>query len=263
MSLLGPSFGDVKKEIKSIGKDVYFLLDLSKSMLANDLQPNRITRAKHEIRKIANILEGDRMGLIIFSSYSFLQCPITFDKSAFLTFLDACEVEKMPGGGTDIAAALEMVYGRLEFEKSSSKHKSKIIILASDGEDFSERAFDWVKKLAKNQVKIFTIGIGTESGGKIPTRTGFKKDTQGEEIITRLNKKFLKEIAEETNACYFEVNPFLNQTNQLIELLIKMEGEVISTKIVDYRTNKYTYFLVIGLFFLFLDAVMVVNIIKL
>ncbi|MFQ3576282.1 MAG: VWA domain-containing protein, partial [Cytophagales bacterium] len=143
LSLLGPSFGDIKKEVKSVGKDVYFLLDLSKSMLANDLAPNRVTRAKQEIRKIANSLSGDRLGLIIFSSSAFMQCPVTHDKSAFFTFLDAADVEKMPSGGTEFFMPLDMVLEKFDKDNEASQ-KSRIVVLVSDGEDFNSETFDLV-----------------------------------------------------------------------------------------------------------------------
>ncbi len=165
ISLLAPSFGDVKKEIQSIGKDIYFLVDLSNSMNVRDMQPSRLEKVKFELKKIADAFNSDRIGLIIFSSEAFVQCPLTFDQNALNLFIETLSTNLVPSAGTDFAPPIEMVIKRFKnaTDENSTNSKSKIVILVSDGEDFGEETEDLADDLDRDGIKLFTLGIGNRS----------------------------------------------------------------------------------------------------
>jgi len=142
IALLGPSFGLAQKEIKSVGKDIYFLVDLSRSMEANDIQPSRLARTKLELERLVNKFNSDRLGLIVFSSEAFLQCPLTYDRSALLLFISTLNTGLLSNSGTEFSPAIEMAIEKHQKSENNAvnQQQSKIIVLFSDGEDFGTDA---------------------------------------------------------------------------------------------------------------------------
>ncbi|MCG8318806.1 MAG: VWA domain-containing protein [Cytophagales bacterium] len=256
VALLGPSFGESIKEVKVIGKDIYFAVDLSGSMNAFDIQPTRLEKIKFELKTIVDNFNSDRMGLIIFSSEAFVQCPLTYDQSAFNLFLETLNTGLVPNAGTDFGAPLKTALKKFEEEKDSgpsTQQKSEIIILISDGEDFGEETVEVAKDIEKQGIKLYTLGVGTERGSKIRTRGGFKRDKNGQEIITKLNPSSLKQIASITGGKYFEINDTKNDVSRLINTIENIEGDLRDTKKVDVSANKYFYFLGLALLLFLLD----------
>ncbi|MEQ9304534.1 MAG: VWA domain-containing protein, partial [Marinoscillum sp.] len=138
-ALLGPSFGDTSREIKSVGKDIFVCIDLSESMNAFDIQPSRLEKVKFELKNIVEAFSSDRIGLIMFSNEAFMQCPLTYDNNALNLFIQALNTSLVPNSGTDFGPPLEMALKKLsDGESSVTQQKSKIIVLISDGEDFGE-----------------------------------------------------------------------------------------------------------------------------
>lgn len=254
IALLGPSFGDTSREVKAIGKDILVCVDLSESMNAGDVEPTRLEKVKFELKNLAEAFNSDRMGLIIFSSEAFMQCPLTYDQGALNLFIETLSTGLVPNAGTDFGPPIKLALQKLSNEESTvSQQKSKLILLISDGEDFGQNTMDAATQLEENNIKLFTLGIGTEKGSKIRTRYGFKTDKSGREVITKLNSKDLKSLAINTGGKYFEINNERNDTERLINAINGIEGELKDTRKVDISANKYYYFAALALILLCLD----------
>ncbi|MBE62590.1 MAG: aerotolerance regulator BatB, partial [Flammeovirgaceae bacterium] len=198
-ALLGPSFGDTTREIKSVGKDIFVCVDLSESMNAFDVQPSRLEKLKFELKNVVEAFNSDRIGLIMFSNEAFMQCPLTYDNNALNLFIQALNTNLVPSSGTDFGPPLKMALKKLTDEEASvTQQKSKIIILISDGEDFGEETDQIAEEIESSGIKLFTLGIGTEKGSKIMTGRGFKRNNQGEEVISKINTKSLRKLAADT-----------------------------------------------------------------
>ncbi len=253
ISLMGPSFGSDSKEIKSVGKDIMIAVDLSQSMNAVDVQPSRLEKIKYELNNIIKEFSSDRIGLIIFSSEAFIQCPLTYDQSALNLFIETLSTRLVPRTGTDFAPALNLALDKLNTEESTIESKAKIIILISDGEDFGDETSNVRSKIRERGIKLFTLGVGTTQGSKIPTNKGFKKDNSGNDVVTKLNRRSLKELAARTGGKYFEINQRQNDVSRLINTINSVEGQLRDARIVDVSANKYIYFLVAALALLSID----------
>lgn len=263
VSLLGPSFGETTKEIKTVGKDIFICLDLSESMNAFDVPPTRLEKMKFELKNISDALSSDRIGLIMFSQEAFLQCPLTYDKNALNLFIQALHTGLVPGGGTDFGPPLEMALEKFETDQSSEgQSKAQVIVLISDGEDFGEKTEEIAADLEDAGVTLFTLGIGTASGSKIQTARGFKRDNNGEEVITRLNPESLQNLANATKGKYFEINDRKNDTERLVNAIKSIEGEMRDARQVDAQDNKYYYFLMAALGLLLLDMLFQVKVFR-
>lgn len=257
VALLGPSFGQSTKEIKSVGKDIFIAVDLSQSMNAFDVQPSRLKKVKFELKNIVNAFSSDRIGLIIFSSEAFMQCPLTYDQNALGLFIETLNTGLVPNAGTDFGPPLRMALDKLNQEgTSSAQQKSKIIVLISDGEDFGEETDEIAEEIENTGIKLFTLGIGTQRGSKIRTTKGFKKDRSGQEVLTRLNPRSLKSLASKTDGKYFEVTATNNDISRLINTINQIEGELKDTREIDVSANKYFYFLITALGLILLDALL-------
>ena len=244
IAMLGPSFGGSKKEVKSIGKDIMICVDLSKSMDAFDIQPTRLQKIKHEMKKLVEGFSSDRIGVIIFGSEAFMQCPLTYDQNALNLFIETMNTSLVPVSGTDFGPALRMALKKLEDEAENTQQaKSKVIILISDGEDFGEETDDIAQEIEKRDIKLFSLGIGTERGGNIYAGNGIKKDREGNPVVTKLNSRSLRALADKTGGQYFEINETKNDISRLTNTIGKIEGELRDARFVDVTANKYFYFL--------------------
>lgn len=203
LSLARPQWGFRWEETKRKGVDLLFAVDTSKSMLAQDVNPHRLARAKLAVLDLLEKLPGDRVGLIAFSGSAFLQCPLTLDYDAFRRSVEALDPTIIPKGGTDISAAIKEA--ETAFRLGSPTHK--ILILITDGEDLQAGGITSAQKAAENEVKIFTVGVGTSSGELIPVinaagGTEFLKDDKGTVVKSRLDESTLRHIAEVTGGLY-------------------------------------------------------------
>ncbi|UZR94258.1 vWA domain-containing protein [Chondrinema litorale] len=264
VALLGPSFGSARKEVKSQGKDIYFLVDLSRSMDADDIQPSRLERTKFELKNLVEKFSSDRLGLIIFSSEAFLQCPLTFDRSALLLFIETLNTGLLSNTGTEFSPAIEMAIDKHKNaeENVSGQQQSKIIVLISDGEDFGTNASEIAEELKDEGIRLFTVGVGTQEGSKIPQGYRFQRSDSGTEVITKLKPESLQEIAEITGGSYFEINDKVNEIPQLIREIENIEGELRSTKEIDAAANRYFLFLLAAFVLLIIDVIISVKVIR-
>lgn len=254
IALLGPSFGDSTREIKSVGKDIYLVVDISESMNAYDIQPSRIQKVKFELKNIVRSFSSDRIGLIIFSSEAFMQCPLTYDQSALMLFIEALSTDLAPSGGTDFGPALKMAMNKLKGEETTvTQPKSKVIILISDGEDFGEQTEDAADAIEENGIALFTLGVGSKDGSRIKTQNGYKLHRDGSFVISSIDSRQLKSIAVKTGGKYFEINESQNDVERMINSVNKIEGELRDTRLVDVTSNKYYYFLALSLILMSAD----------
>jgi Ca-activated chloride channel family protein len=264
VALLGPSFGDSKKEVTSVGKDIMICVDLSKSMDAFDIQPTRFEKVKFELKKIVSAFNSDRNGIIIFSSEAFVQCPLTYDQNAPNLFIETMNTDLVPASGTDFSPPLRMAIKKIEEDDESKPNQatSKIIILISDGEDFGQDTDNAAKDIEKDGIKLFTLGIGTEEGGKIYASNGYKRDRNGNVVVSKLNTKSLRSLADKTGGQYFEINGNRNDVSRLINTLGKIEGELRDARFVDVTSNRYFYFLGLAIALLLIDILLTIHTIR-
>lgn len=255
LALANPQIGSKFEEVKQSGIDVYILLDVSQSMKAEDIRPNRLEKAKNQIGMLIQRLKGDRIGLIVFSGEAYIQFPLTTDYSAAGLFLTAVDFNTVPQPGTSIADALRLAGS--SFKEDAKTQKAIIII--TDGEDHEGAVFDAVDEAVENGIKIYTIGLGSPSGTPIPVydRNGnqvdYKKDSEGNTVLTKLDEQSLQEIADKGAGKYYRGSNSQNELDDIYKDLSKIEkSEYGSKRISDYE-DRYYYFLAPAIFLLLFE----------
>ncbi|HEX9658742.1 MAG TPA: VWA domain-containing protein [Rhodothermales bacterium] len=265
-SIAGPRFGTKLREFKREGVDLVIALDVSQSMLAEDVLPNRLTRAKYEIGKLLENLEGDRVGLVLFAGDAFVQCPLTLDYSAVRLFLDIADPSQIPTPGTDFSAALnktvQVFTGAAEKEEGAVAH-TRALLIVSDGENFApvDEALDAAEKAG---LIIFATGVGESDGVPVPVyqrgrQVGFKKDKDGNTVVTKLEEDRLKELAE--NGGYFQITRQSSSLGEMAEALKRLDRQAFDAEIFEEYEEKYQWPLALGILlllfeFLFPDRLM-------
>ena len=247
IALAGPKYSDETVEIKREGVDILFLLDVSNSMLAQDIQPNRMEKAKLEIKKIVRNLKGDRVGLVIFAGQAYLQTPLTLDYAAFELLLDLVSPNMISVQGTSFTEAISRGMSSYETEENGNEH-FKTMILISDGEDH-EGALDEITKEAKlNHVIVHTVGIGSARDTPVPQfnkdgkAQGYRKDRNGNIVTSRLNMLDLIFIAEETNGISVQIESGNGDLNLITDSIFNMDKKSFSAKeFVNYK-EQYHWF---------------------
>ncbi|MFC0183701.1 Ca-activated chloride channel family protein [Pseudarcicella hirudinis] len=253
MALLDPSFGDVKGTIKAEGKDIFLLVDVSRSMDATDIQPSRLEKAKFEINRLIQYFHGDRIGLIVFSEGAFMLSPLTFDKDAINLFIPQINTKMLPEGGTDFTASLELTLEKMT-RRLKEGNKSKVLVLISDGENFGGNNSPVMAEFRKKGINVFTVGIGTTNGSAIRNGSTYLKDSEGNTVITRLESESLKKIASDGRGEYFEINSTQDNFTELIARIEQISNNLIDQKEVLVTANKYFYFLIFALFLMCIDV---------
>jgi len=200
-ALAGPRWGSHYEEVSQKGVDIMLLIDVSPSMLVEDISPNRLERARREILDFIKVVQGDRVGLVAFAGAAFIQCPLTLDYAALEMFLSALQPDLIPVPGTDLGAALDLGISAFDDESATDK----VILLITDGEDNESQGISAARQAAAKGVKIYVFGIGDVGGGPIPELDGsggFKKDRQGNLILSKLEEEGLQDIASMTGGTY-------------------------------------------------------------
>jgi Ca-activated chloride channel family protein len=259
----GPKIGTEVREVKRQGVDLLIGLDLSDSMNAEDVKPSRLEKAKYEISRLIDRLNGDRVGLVVFTGEAYLQAPMTLDYSALRLFLNIAETDQMPSSSTNFSAALGTAAEAFKStdEEGQNVQAAKVFLIISDGENHGESYDDELNQLLEQNVSVYTLGIGTQSGDTIPlydesgSLLGYKRDQQGEVITSRLETGVLRSIADQANGEFYEIrsggsgiDSFLGRLDEL------QQGEFSSQEYADFK-NQYQRVAAIGLFFLFLGMV--------
>lgn len=249
-----PQVGTKLQEVKQTGIDVFILLDVSKSMTAEDIKPNRLEKAKYQISNLIQKLHGDRIGLIIFAGQAYIQFPLTTDYSAASLFLSAVDVNSVPQPGTAIASAI-----RLATESFDSSSTSRVIIAITDGEDHEGDVMEAVDEAVKDQIKIYTIGLGSTGGVPIPVynnrgyMTGFKKDNEGNTVLTKLNETVLKEIAAAGFGEYYRGNNYEDYLDKIYNNLSEIKKSEFGVKKVTDYENRFYYLLIPAILLLIIE----------
>lgn len=255
LALARPLVGFRWEETKRSGLDVMFAVDTSKSMLAQDVKPDRLTRAKMAVEDLLGKMDGDRVGLVAFAGNSFLQCPLTLDYDAFRQSLDALDTGIIPRGGTDLAAAIQETEAALE----GNGNNERILVLLTDGEDLEGNALAAARAAAKNGLKIFTVGVGSANGELIPAvdetgGTQFTKDESGQFVKSRLDETMLQQIAEATGAMY---QPLGQQAQGLEKIyaqgLAQFTRRELASRMQKVGIERFQWPLALGLFCLVLE----------
>lgn len=259
----GPKIGTEVREVKRQGVDLLIALDLSASMNAEDVKPSRLEKAKYEISRLIDRLEGDRVGLIVFTGEAYLQSPMTLDYSALRLFLNIAETDQMPSSSTDFSAAMELASEAFKSkeEEGQNSEAAKVLMIISDGENHGESYDEALEQLQEQNVSIYTLGIGTESGTTIPlyddsgSLMGYKRNDQGQVVTTSLQSDVLRSIAEAGGGQYYEIrsggmgiDSFLGRLDEL------QQGEFASQEYADFK-NQYQWLAGIGLLFLLIGMV--------
>jgi Ca-activated chloride channel family protein len=243
------------EEVKREGVDLMIAIDLSYSMMAQDIKPNRLDRAKQAISRLIDKLEGDRIGLVVFAGEAYVQLPITTDYSAAKLFLSTVNTSIIPTQGTKIANAIDLC--SKSFDKENTQ--SKAIIIITDGETHDEEAIESATKAREEGIYIHTLGMGLTKGGPIPiynkygSTSEFRKDREGNVIITKLNETMLKEIALAGEGTYVRANNSKSGLSSLFEEINKMEKKEIGTMIFTNYKDRFQIFIGISLVLLILN----------
>lgn len=248
-----PQWGTKKQKVKRQSVDVYIALDISKSMLAEDVQPSRLERSQRFVNELIDALKGNRIGNIIFAGHAYLQMPLTNDYSAAKMMVQSSTPNMAPTQGTAIGEAIQLVMKSFERD---DKHQKALIVI-SDGEDHEEQAVELASEAKASGVFVYTVGVGTEYGGTIPEyKNGLKqskRDKEGNVVVTKLNQGMLRDVAKAGGGNYFNLKTdrkIVSSLNQRIEQLEKREFEAQQF---EEHDSYFQYFLFFGILLIVLE----------
>lgn len=259
--------GSKMKDVKREGADIMICLDVSNSMMAQDLSPNRLERAKIAIENMIDKLQGDRLGIVVFAGEAYVQLPITTDYSSAKLFLEGISNKIVPVQGTNIADAINLSVE--SFGKDEGKNKAIVIITdGENNEDAKESAVDAAEEAAKKNVVIHTIGVGSESGVPIPNIidgvvSGYKKDNAGNTVVTKLDPKILQDIAGATNGVYVQASSSDIGLDAILNKIAELDKKQMESKMYTDYEDQFQWFLGAALLFLVLESLISERISKL
>lgn len=258
LALAGPRMGTRLKEVTREGIDLVIALDVSTSMHAQDVSPNRLMRAKNEIRKLISTLEGDRIALVVFAGDAFIQCPLTTDHNALRLFLDIANSNMIPTPGTNFGAAIEMAVKALEIPEQSTGNeaRSRALLIVSDGENHASNVEATLASARKSGVVVFTAGVGETEGVPIPItragrQVGYKQDESGRVVSTRLEEDALRQLA--SDGAYFRIARTSSSLSQLSAALARLEKTEFATEQYDEYREQYQWPLAAALLLLLVE----------
>ncbi len=249
-----PQLGTRLEEVKREGVDIIIALDVSNSMKAEDIRPNRLERSKQAISRLIDKLQNDRIGMIVFAGKAYVQLPITTDYAAAKLFLSTIETDLVPTQGTCIGCAIDLA--EESFVGNENKHKALVII--TDGENHEEDAVESAKKANEKGIIIHTIGMGSIDGAPIPLYSNgrqidFQKDNNGSTVITKLESLTLQQIAAEGKGVFVRATNSDDGLSTILGQINKMEKKSFGTKQFTGFEDRFQYFLAAGLFLLLLE----------
>jgi len=251
-ALARPQIGTKLEEVKREGIDIIVAIDVSKSMLAQDIQPSRLAKAKHEVESFIDRLRGDRIALIAFSGVPFVHCPLTLDYGAAKIFLDIMDPELIPTPGTAIGSVIEKAI--VTFDQQERKHK--VLVLITDGEDHQGDVMKYAEEAERQGIIIYCVGIGSPKGEPIPAVAdgsagmGFKKDKQGQVIISKLDEVTLEKIALQTNGKYFRATSGEDELDKIYNEIDNMEKKELGSLKFSQFEDRFQFLVVLAIIFL-------------
>lgn len=257
VALAGPRWGRVWQKIIKPGKDLIFVIDTSVSMFARDLKPSRMEVARDKIKLIVESMKGVRAGLIFFAGTAFTQCPVTFDKGALKLFLSEAWDNLIPLPGSNIEEALKLSIDSFPPAKELSE---RYVVLITDGEELQGNAVKVIDELRKARIKVVSFGLATTEGGPIPLYsngrlTGYKKDKQGNTVLTRLNAGMLNELAEKTGGVFLRAGKDASDIGKILEIIEKGASRKMEDDVSLGREYRYQYPLFAALLLLLIEFI--------
>jgi len=255
-ALTRPQWGFDWQEVRRQGLDILVLIDTSKSMLTEDVKPNRLERAKLAVKDLLKKLKGDRIGIIAFAGDAFLTCPLTADYGGFVLSLDDLAPDVIPRGGTNLGKALQESFKG--YEDVASQYKAVIVL--TDGENWEGDPIEWARVAAQKKIRIYTVGIGTREGELIHMvqedgEAGFVKDSAGNFVKSRLNESMLKEIAAVTGGAYVRSSGAELGLDYIYDnYLSRLEKRDIESKMEQHYYERFQIPLFLAFIFLVLEA---------
>ncbi len=255
VALANPQIGSQLEKVKRKGIDIVIALDVSNSMLAQDIKPNRLERAKQSINRLIDDLENDRIGLVVFAGKAYTQLPITTDYTAAKLMLSTVSTDMVPVQGTSIEKAVETAMSAFNVEKSG-----KAIIIITDGETHDEEALIKVAEAAEKGIRVFTIGLGLAEGAPIPTYrngqvSGFRKDRSGSTVITRLDETMLQQIADAGKGIYVRASTSQIGLNRIFDEVKRLEENTYDVKSYSDYEDRFQYFIALAMLLVFLNYI--------
>ena len=246
LALARPQWGKKMELVKREGLDIVVAIDVSASMLAADMPPSRLEKAKSEIASLIDLLKGDRIGLVVFAGDAYIQCPLTLDYSAAKMFLSGIDYGSVPKPGTALGEAIRTAVGA--FVQKERKHK--VLLVITDGEDTQDSdPMSAVEEAKKAGVVIYTIGVGTPAGEPIPLRntagqvTGYKKDESGQVVMSRLDEAGLQEVALKTGGKYYRATAGELELDKIFDDISKMERKELTGQFMARWEERFRWFL--------------------
>jgi Ca-activated chloride channel homolog len=255
LALARPQFGSRVETVRSVGQDIMVAVDLSRSMIAEDVAPNRLERARLSILRLIDHLDGDRIGLVAFAGDAFVQSPLTTDYAAAGMFLNAMSPDIMPVQGTDLGAALRVSLDALD----KAARDTRVVVIVTDGEDLEGNFEDQLDRAASEGVQVHVVGIGTTQGAPIPIydaqggRNGFLRDDDGTVVTTRLGEETLRTVAERTGAKYVTAGAGGTAFDDLVDELAGAQGEALEERQVTVFEEQFQIFVGLALALLFVE----------
>ena len=250
--LARPQFGSKLETVKKQGVEIMIALDVSNSMMAKDIAPNRLEKAKMMLSKLVDELDNDKIGLIVFAGDAYVQLPITTDYSSAKLFLSNINTDIVSVQGTAIGAAIDLAAKSFTPETETSK----AIIVITDGENHQDDAVAAARVAHEKGITIHTIGMGLEQGAPIPEKGNpgqFMKDGSGNVVVSKLDEQTLQEIAKAGEGMYVRASNTDVGLSRLLDEVGKMEKSILEEKVYTDYAEKYQYFILIGLFFIFVE----------
>ena len=252
LGVAGPQFGSKLQQVKKKGVELMIVLDVSNSMMAQDIKPSRLEKAKMAISRMVEKLSDDKVGLVVFAGDAYVQLPITTDYSSAKLFLSGINTDIVPVQGTAIGSAIDLAARSFTPEAETSK----AIIVITDGENHQDDAIIAAKRAHEKGIVVHTIGMGLEQGAPIPQKGAsgqFMKDGQGNVVISKLDENTLQEVAKAGEGVYVRASNTDVGLSQLLDEVNQMEKTLLEERVYSDYAEKYQYFLLVGLFFIWVE----------
>jgi Ca-activated chloride channel homolog len=265
VALARPQLGTSLQEVKSEGVEVVLAVDVSNSMLTEDVKPSRLDLAKSELKRLIDRLSGDKIGIVVFAGSAFLLAPLTTDHAALSMYIESLSPEMVSSQGTVFKPAIEEAveaFKRGGAEEEEDSRATRVIIVASDGEDHEEGALQLARKLTNDNFRIFTVGFGTEQGGPIPERDaqgnmrGYKKDEKGQPILSTHKGEFMRNLAAAGDGAYFYAIGGSNQMDLLKKEIDRLEKALFDTQMATDYDEKFQIPLTLALILALIELLM-------
>ncbi len=250
-----PQIGTRLQEVKQEGVDIFIALDVSLSMKAEDIKPNRLEKAKFEIRNLIDRLAGDRIGMVVFAGEGYTQFPLTTDYSGAKLFLDVVDVDAVPIPGTSLGSAIQRAMDSYDFEEPTTK----VLVIITDGENTEGDAFAAAEDAAKKRILIYTIGLGSPEGTPIPVyntsgqQVDFKRDRLGSIVMTKLDEVSLEKIADIGDGAYYRGTNSQDELNEIYKAINALQKREFGTKQFTDFESRFQFFIAAGILLLIVE----------